>query len=160
MRALRLAGVSIATGIARLLRWRGHGLASTDTGLAETTGMAPQARICVPGPGSGNPLELMSIYLVFSLWAEARMYANDWISMKLTKLWERTSILASILLSSISLRSLRLKLSPRAHTRIVVSFWSFGSLQDILSKPICVERHEWFFVCILSIKHLSPYSGV
>lgn len=32
-------------------------MAPTDTGLAKTTRMAPQARTCVSGPGSGNPLD-------------------------------------------------------------------------------------------------------
>ena len=49
MQALCLAGVGFATGITRT---------PTNTGLAETTGIAPQARICVPGPGPGNHLDI------------------------------------------------------------------------------------------------------
>lgn len=53
MEALRLAGVGFASEMDETA-----GLAPTDTGLVpETTGMAPHARICIAGPGPGNPLD-------------------------------------------------------------------------------------------------------
>ena len=48
MQALRLAGVGCYWGSGAT------GLAPAGKGLAAATGMAPQARICVPGPGPGT----------------------------------------------------------------------------------------------------------
>lgn len=42
------------TGLTSYRDRKATGLAPTDTGLAKTIGIAPQARICFPGPGPGT----------------------------------------------------------------------------------------------------------
>ena len=49
-----LAGIGFATGLTSYRDSKATGLAPTDTGLTETIGIAPQARICFPGPGPGT----------------------------------------------------------------------------------------------------------
>ena len=54
MQTLCLTGAGFATGQTSYRNSKATGLAPTNTGLAKTIEMAPQARICFPGPSPGT----------------------------------------------------------------------------------------------------------